>query len=377
MLAAHWAAAACAPACPASAAGSEDGDAEAREPLLIRIDPDDAGSVGSADTSGGCWGSEEVQGLRAEGHHRLLVTCWAQPPIVQMLPAPCAGAIATSWHSLSVLLLTACCPPSPSADGEDEVDAEEVERRVHNAIERLEHATAGGAPQREAATSLAAEAAGAAAAGAGAGAAAEAAAPGSREPAAGEAAASCHPQGGGAGGTQQEQQPAEAAAERHDTAAEEGGSPPAEAEVAPAPGAPAAGGGSAAEAAADDEPVKPPRDGCGLTPEGPLAMVDCSVCMSRPVQVVAVPCGHIALCEWWRALRGLVVAALPESVPVHVLLCVLLQACGISVFGSVLHLHLSPLPCPPPSSAGRRCSRRLNRCPICRKEIARRQRLYV
>jgi len=53
----------------------------------------------------------------------------------------------------------------------------------------------------------------------------------------------------------------------------------------------------------------------------PLNTVMCSVCMMRPVQVALVPCGHSNLC--------------------------------------------------------RRCSRKLQRCPFCRKEIARRQKLFL
>lgn len=53
----------------------------------------------------------------------------------------------------------------------------------------------------------------------------------------------------------------------------------------------------------------------------PLMGMTCSVCMSRPVQVALVPCGHSNLC--------------------------------------------------------RRCSRKIQRCPFCRKEIIRRQKLFL
>jgi len=53
----------------------------------------------------------------------------------------------------------------------------------------------------------------------------------------------------------------------------------------------------------------------------PLAGIPCAVCMTHPIQVALVPCGHSNLC--------------------------------------------------------RRCSRKLQRCPFCRKEIFRRQKLFL
>lgn len=87
-----------------------------------------------------------------------------------------------------------------------------------------------------------------------------------------------------------------------------------------------------AEDSPDDGELEKPGDGLPDTQPvqktllsknetGPLSHLICSVCMNRPVQVALVPCGHSNLC--------------------------------------------------------RKCSRKLQSCPFCRKEIVRRQRLFL